>query len=215
MRFLSAGAAVGNSNQCPAHVVWKNARKYALGATEDHGQHIFWGAGGEGAVQGMTELTECKRVEEQDTWFLGVQDEFRRGELTERTHNFLHGRPTDVPGSWVNGAPQCGNAQCRANAQEISKDNDLECAVCKAERGQRKLVATSPEDVRFREKKFVEAGAVYANQDIRCHVGKQRAVQWAKERGEQLLWVAARDRPCHGGGQRRPYTVEDKIRWLG
>ncbi len=66
----------------------KNARKYAPGATEDHGQHIFWGVGGEGAVQGMTELTECKRVEEPDTWFLGVQDEFRRGELTERTHNF-------------------------------------------------------------------------------------------------------------------------------
>ena len=40
-------------------------------------------------------------------------------------------------------------------------------------------------------------------------------MQWAKERGEQLLWVAARDRPCHGGEQRRPYTVEDNIRWLG
>ena len=45
----------------------KNARKYAPGATEDHGQHIFWGRGGVGAVQGMTELTECKRVEEPDT----------------------------------------------------------------------------------------------------------------------------------------------------
>ena len=64
----------------------KNARKYAPGATEDHGQHIFWGAGGPGAVQGMTELTECKRIEDQDEWFLGVQDEFRRGgRLSERT----------------------------------------------------------------------------------------------------------------------------------
>eukprot|EP00959_Pyramimonas_sp_CCMP1952_P167125 3492887-Pyramimonas_sp.AAC.1 len=61
----------------------------------------------------MTELTECKRVEEPDTWPLGVQDEFRRGELTERTRTFLHGRPTGVPGSWVNGAPQCGNSQRR------------------------------------------------------------------------------------------------------
>ena len=40
-------------------------------------------------------------------------------------------------------------------------------------------------------------------------------MQWAKERGEQLLRVAAWDRPCHGGEQRRPYTAEDKIRWLG
>ena len=57
----------------------KKARQYAPGATEDHGQHIFWGAGGPGAVQGMTELTVCKRIEDPDEWFLGVQDEFRRG----------------------------------------------------------------------------------------------------------------------------------------
>ena len=143
----------------------------------------------------MTELTECKRLEDHDEWFLGVQDEFRRGALTERTRNSLHGRPTDVPGSWVDGAAQCGDVRCRGNATAISKNNGLECDACKCERFKRKLVATTPEDARFREDKFVEAVAIYANQDIRCHVGKQRAVQWAKERGEQLLWVAARDRP--------------------
>ena len=100
-------------------------------------------------------------------------------------------------------------------ATAISKNNGLECDAFKCERFKRKLVATTPEDARFREDKFVEAVAIYADQDIRCHVGKQRAVQWAKERGEQLLWVAARDRPCHGGEQRRPYTVEDNIRLLG
>ena len=148
-------------------------------------------------MQGMTELTECKRLEDQDEWFLGVQDEFRRGELTERTHIFLHGRATDVPGSRVNGAAKCGNPYCGENADAIGKDNSLECKACKSEREKRKLVATSPDDARFREEKFIEAVAIYANQDIRCHVGKQRAVQWAKERGEQLLWVAARDRPYH------------------
>eukprot|EP00959_Pyramimonas_sp_CCMP1952_P138119 2890930-Pyramimonas_sp.AAC.1 len=71
---------------------------------------MFWGAGGEGAVQGMTDLTERKRVEDQGDWFLGVQGEFRRrGNLSERARNFLHGRRTDVPGSWANGAPLCGN----------------------------------------------------------------------------------------------------------
>ena len=166
-------------------------------------------------MQGMTELTECMRVEDQDDWFLAVQDEFRRGALSERAHNFLHGRPTDVPGSWVNGASLCGNARCLEDMEVIAKQNEFECDACKTEREKRKLVAMSPEDARFRKEKFVEAVAIYANQDIRCHVGKQRAVQWAKERGEQLLWVAARDRPCHGGEQRRPYTMEDKIRWLG
>ena len=152
-------------------------------------------------MQGMTGFIDSKRVVGQDDSFLGVQDELRRGGLTERTRNFLHGSPTDVPGSWVNDAPQCGDARCRGNAEAIAKDNGLECEVCKVERGKRKLVATSTEDARFREKKFVEAVAIYANQDIRCHVGKQRAVQWAKERGEQILWVAGRDCPCHGGNR--------------
>eukprot|EP00959_Pyramimonas_sp_CCMP1952_P118710 2481663-Pyramimonas_sp.AAC.1 len=98
----------------------------------------------------MTELTECKRVENQDDWFLAVQDEFRRVELSERTRNFLHGRPTDVPGSWVNGAPLCGNTRCLENIEAIVEENELECDACKAEREKRKLVATSPEDARFR-----------------------------------------------------------------
>eukprot|EP00959_Pyramimonas_sp_CCMP1952_P441354 9239601-Pyramimonas_sp.AAC.1 len=131
----------------------------------------------------MTELAECKRVEDQDDWFLAVQDELRRGALSERTRGFLHGRPTDVPGSRVYGAPLCGNARCVADAAAIAEQSGLECESCRVEREKRKLVATSPEDVRFREERFLEAVAIYANHDIRCHVGKQRAVQWAKERG--------------------------------
>ena len=100
----------------------------------------------------------------------------------------------------MDGAPLCGSTRCLESIEAIAKDNKLECEACKADREKRKLVATSPEDALFRGAKFPEAVAIYANQDIRCHVGKQRAVQWAKERGEQLLWVAARDRPCHGGG---------------
>eukprot|EP00959_Pyramimonas_sp_CCMP1952_P299083 6256135-Pyramimonas_sp.AAC.1 len=101
----------------------KNARRHAPGATEDHGQYIFWGAGGEGAVQGMTELTECKRAEDQDDWFLAVQDEFRRGALSERARSFLRGRLTDVPGSRVNGAPLCRNARRLKDAEAIAKQN--------------------------------------------------------------------------------------------
>eukprot|EP00959_Pyramimonas_sp_CCMP1952_P172291 3600019-Pyramimonas_sp.AAC.1 len=52
-----SGAAI---NALPASYL-RMARKCAPSAAEGHGQCIFWGAGGEGAVQGMTELTECKR----------------------------------------------------------------------------------------------------------------------------------------------------------
>ena len=75
----------------------------------------------------------------------------------------MHGRATDVPGSWVNGAVQCGNPHCGENAEAIGQDNSLECKACKGEREKRKLVATSPDDARFREQKFVEAVAIYAN----------------------------------------------------
>eukprot|EP00959_Pyramimonas_sp_CCMP1952_P338720 7093422-Pyramimonas_sp.AAC.1 len=43
----------------------------------------------------MTELTECKRVEDPCDWFLAVQDEFRRGALSERTRIFFFAWQTD------------------------------------------------------------------------------------------------------------------------
>eukprot|EP00959_Pyramimonas_sp_CCMP1952_P180809 3781012-Pyramimonas_sp.AAC.1 len=37
----------------------------------------------------MTELAECKRAGGQDNWFLAVQGQFRRGELSERARIFF------------------------------------------------------------------------------------------------------------------------------
>eukprot|EP00959_Pyramimonas_sp_CCMP1952_P059073 1233674-Pyramimonas_sp.AAC.1 len=87
----------------------------------------------------MTELVECKRLEEKDEWFLAVQDEFRRGGLTERAHQFLHGKPTDVPGSWLNNQPMCGPQTCMQNVEAIAQDNELECGRCAEERKRRCL----------------------------------------------------------------------------
>ena len=90
----------------------QKARQYAPGATEEHGQYIFWGDG-EGSVQGVTELHECVRVEgEGNAWLLEVQDQFREGCLSEDNYNFMHGNATKVPGSWVNGKTLCGNSNC-------------------------------------------------------------------------------------------------------
>eukprot|EP00959_Pyramimonas_sp_CCMP1952_P369540 7740385-Pyramimonas_sp.AAC.1 len=82
----------------------------------------------------MTELVECKRLEEKDEWFLGVQGEFRRGALTERTHQFLHGKLTDVPGTWLNNKPMCGSQACMQNVEAIAKDNELKCGQCAEEK---------------------------------------------------------------------------------
>jgi hypothetical protein len=79
----------------------RRGRKYNPKPDIAHGQAIFWHYG-EGSVQGITELTECVRTEE-DPWLLQVQDEMRRGDLTLNSWQFLHGYDTEVPGSWVNG----------------------------------------------------------------------------------------------------------------
>ena len=79
-------------------------------ATTAHGQYIFWGRSA-GCVQGVTELTDCVRC--HDSWLREVQNEFRTGHLSQTTYKFLHGLPTDVPGSWENNGLKCGNKACR------------------------------------------------------------------------------------------------------
>ena len=64
----------------------------------------LWG-GGDAGLQGVTELEECERCD--DEWLRELQDQFRRGGLTEDNHNFLHGRPTTVCGSFVDGDVTC------------------------------------------------------------------------------------------------------------
>eukprot|EP00973_Karenia_brevis_P009841 1330964-Karenia_brevis.AAC.1 len=120
-------------------VSWiRKAKQYAPSAAEDHGQQIFWGSG-KGALQGMTELTECKRLKDTDEWLLHVQNQFRHGTLTEDNHAFLHGRPTRVAGSYMQGTLACKNAHCIENEHLIAQDNSLECDYCKNERCQRHL----------------------------------------------------------------------------
>ena len=162
----------------------------------------------------MTELTECMLVENADEWFLEVQAEFRRGDLTKDTHAFLHGQPTEVPGSDVKGKLICRNQACEDNREQIKKNNFRECDFCKEERQKRKLVA-EVDDPRLHIEPFVSATAIYPNQDLKCHAARARAVQWAREHNQELVWVMARDKASHGAQQQRPYTKEDKTRWLG
>ena len=99
----------------------KRARQYQASASVAHGQSLFWGRE-RGCVQGMTELTECVRTD--DEWLFQVQNEVRSGALTEDSYNFLHGQPTQVPGSWLNGRSACGNADCAALAAKGQKAPD-------------------------------------------------------------------------------------------
>ena len=87
----------------------RKAMKYDAKPDIAHGQAIFWHEG-EGSIQGVTELTECVRTE--DPWLYEVQQQMRSGKLSQDSSCFLHGYKTTVPGSWVNGAPECGKNEC-------------------------------------------------------------------------------------------------------
>eukprot|EP00438_Fugacium_kawagutii_P019964 Skav200587 [mRNA] locus=scaffold1051:191696:199950:- [translate_table: standard] len=62
------------------------------------GQRLVWAAAAHGGLHGMTELLQCERT--RDPWLQEVQAELRRGQLSQDNFDFMHGRPTKVPGSW-------------------------------------------------------------------------------------------------------------------
>ena len=91
---------------------------------------------------------------------------------------------------------------------------DNECAFCQQSRTSKKLVASGKDDARFFTPKFAEARAVFANNDIKYDVNKQRARFWARSRSTQLLWICATDVAKHKAVQERPYFQKDKLKWL-
>ena len=172
-----------------------------------HGQAIFWGSG-KGAVQGVTELTECVRTE--DPWLLQVQNEMRAGALSLDSSNFLHGRPTTVPGSWVDGSCACGKPECATSWTERKE----ECRKCQVERQGKHRVMNTPGDERHRTEHFVGAPAIFPNNDIKCEVNKLRAQIFAAETRQAITWSIAKDKPSNRVIAEKENLVEEKQQWL-
>lgn len=94
----------------------QNSRQYDPSPFIAHGQSLMW-SGPETGVQGVTELEKCERTD--DVWLQSVQEEFREGKLSTDTHAFLHGKPTLLPGSILNGKVTCKNDWCNKRACEM------------------------------------------------------------------------------------------------
>jgi hypothetical protein len=197
------------------------ARQYAPAPTVAHGQSILWGKTA-GCVAGITELTQPMRC--KDAWYNEVLEECRMGELSDNNYNFLHGLPTTVPGSYRAGRPQCGNAPCERTMQLMSRMpltreaigalNLGECQTCRHERQSRRRVARGPEDPRFREKKFVDALLIVANNDVKYDINKRRALHFAAMNGERITWAQAKDTPTLEALREKPSLGQEKRRWL-
>ena len=186
-------------------------RRASKRATSHQGQTLLWGGPGAG-MQGVSELTKCERT--ADKWLKELQEEFRCGRLSEINHAFLHGRPTPVPGSWQDGTVLCGQEACMKLQKQASPRLILEqeCQQCKAERKTRRLVA-EPNDPRFTER-FLGAVSIFATNDVKYHVNKRRAVQWAQAQGEKLHIAVARDKASAAVLLEKPDLKRDKVQWL-
>ena len=145
-----------------------------------------------------------------------MQEELRHGTLSCDTHALLHGQPTTKPGSWCNGELTCGNTTClrlldsHAKPQQIQ---DEECAVCATERASRRLVASTPDDPRFGTT-FQAATSIFSTNDIKYHVNKVRAIQWADAASVPLHYAIARDTASSTVLQEKPDVQQAKIAWL-
>ena len=211
-----SGGYLGN---IPAEFI-ANARRYNPSATISHGQSLLWGGpdNSDWAFHGITELNESERCRE-DPWLQAVQLELREGRLSEDSHNFLHGQNTTVCGSWTDGAAACGNALCQKLSENTAawsriEAAELKCRVCSEARRNRCRVAHQAADPRFLEEKFVDAPAIFPNNDIKYDVNKRRARQYAATHKLGITWVQAKDKALPKTLQERPDLVLQKTTWL-
>lgn len=180
------------------------------------GQRLVWAPPAHGGLHGMTELVQCERT--RDPWLQDVQAELRRGQLSQENFDFMHGRPTKVPGSWSQSAqePLCKNIRCRKMHQHGSSAKamvDNECDICRRERASKRLVADGPQDPRF-YKKLSEATALFPTNGVKCHVNRVRAEAWAPAHARHIYYAVAHDRISSAALHAKPDVASEKLQWL-
>ena len=217
------GGFLGN---IPAEFI-SRGRKYQPAPSIAHGQSLIWG-GPEHGLQGVTELKICERCD--DDWLKEVQEEFRAGALSLDNHAFLHHADTLCVGSTLGKDPQCGISRCQdfqeqgrlaRNSNDMQRRSEFaakirqeECAICRYERGRRALVAQQDSDSRFRRAAFVEAPAIFPNNDLKYDCNKRRAEVWAAKAEQALTYVVAKDTPTAEALRERPDLPARKFEWI-
>ena len=143
-------------------------------------------------------------------------NQLRTGTLSNDNHAFLHGQPTAVCGSAVGGAPTCGNEVCMLKAwAQMTPEQILatECEACALARASRRLVAASTTDPRY-SAAFQNAIAIFGTNDVKYHVNKLRAMQWAHQTQERVHFAIARDMASAAVLREKGDLKEEKLVWL-
>ena len=90
----------------------------------------------------------------------------------------------------------------------------MECDICAATRESRCRVARSADDKRFHDKRFTDAVAIVANNDVKYDTNKKRALKYAQTVGEGVTWSVAQDTPTTAALRENPSIVTKKKDWL-
>ena len=155
------------------------AKSGAVSGEAEHGLGLVWGKGADGPT-GLTELLEQKRPD--DAWYTEVLEECRAGALSDDNHAFLHGAPTTVPGSWVNGAPDPKTCQSPAACAKLRGRPWPELAAkerpgCAADRASRCHVLPDPIDPAAEEAaRAIEPAITTALADVAAFAAASSAV---------------------------------------
>ena len=194
----------------------------ATSPSAEHGLHIMWGKT-DLSFQGVTELSIPYRC--RDIWYNEVLDQIRTLELSDDNHAFLHGNETTVPGSWVQGRPNCGNAKCTTLVDQW-KDlaqkripwktrQAMECEICAQERKSKRRVLTTEEfQQTFAQKSMINVICAVPNNDVRYEINKHRATLFAQLNNKQLLWCPAKDKVSLDALRDDPSLPSRKLEWL-
>ena len=198
-------------------------------ATEQRILTMFWRSNDEDSFNGHIELTRAYRFDD-DPWLEEVLTEHRHGRESWETYCFVHGLPTQHPGSWRKrvGGPSCKNATCATLAGAVwpgmrqqkatwALRRSLECEACAQERKRRcrvMLPANENTDGHLKEP-FVDAPYLHPFNKPRYQAQLLRSLSFAKLNGRRVMWTVAFDVPVTGDeAATTPESLEaQRLRW--
>ena len=190
--------------------VFDNPLKMNKRSSSEQISAMFWTTEPD-AFNCFLELTVERRC--KDPWLSHVLRGVRHGRLDEESYCFLHGFPTQHPGSWDPKLQTvtCGSDACerlteawhedlylgrRGNAHWLRRRSQ-ECDVCAAERKRRCRVLHSSDlsPMLQDDPRFAAAPYIHAYNEPKYHAAQIRALHFGMETRRVVMWFVAEDRP--------------------
>ena len=185
-----------------------------------NGLLLIWGQD-RNSAQGVWELEEQVRC--PDKWYQCFLTECRNGDLQYENYFFIHGVPTESPGSAIGDkTPTCGTDKCKdllrkwkekfknsgVKSKELMKElMKDECHICQKERNARAAVAKQyreeekRKDERFDNETFATAPYIHQLNVPKHAANVDRAMRYSEKTNRIVNWVTAHDFPLHPDDQ--------------